>query len=203
MLTDEKIRSFFSPMPRIASERLILRPLKRSDYSDMFEYSKREEVTKYLLWRPHTDSGYTYDYLRYVEKKYRENDFFDWALELKDSGKMIGTCGFNYFDKNNNSAVIGYVINPAYWNKGYATEAVSMVIRLGFIELDLNRIEARHMIGNDSSGRVMEKCGMSHEGILRSAIYVNGEYKTVSVYSILYRDYIRSQLNTGEGQNGR
>ena len=66
----------------------------------------------------------------------------------------------DYFDKNNTSAEIGYVINPAYWNKGYATEAGSMVIRLGFIELDLNRIEARHMIGNDSSGRVMEKCGM-------------------------------------------
>ena len=198
MITDEIIKKYFCPMPILFSERLFFRTMRKSDYRDMYEYAKQDRVTEYLLWKPHPDEDYTYDYLDYVESRYRVGDFYDWALVLRDSGKMIGTCGFNYFDKINNSAEIGYVLNPAYWNQGIATEAVKTVIRFGFVELDLNRIEARHMIGNNPSGRVMEKCGMKHEGILRSAVLVGDEYKTVSVYSILYGEYIRSEIKKGE-----
>ena len=100
---------------------------------------------------------------------------------------MIGTCGFTRFDPPNNSAEIGYVLNPAYRHMGIATEAASAIIRFGFNELLLHRIEARYMKGNDASRRVMERLGMSFEGEIREALYHNGEYKTVGICSIINR----------------
>ena len=102
---------------------------------------------------------------------------------------MIGTCGFTRFDSANNSAEIGYVINPAYHGQGIATEAARAVIDFGFSELRLHRIEARHMVGNDASHRVMEKLGMKTDGTLREAYYVNGSYRTVVICSLLQSEF--------------
>ena len=178
-------------MPEFSLGRLRLRALKKTDAEDMFEYSKDPAVTCHLLWDPHPDPGYTLNYLKYVESQYRKHRFYEWAVIWEKTGKMIGTCGFNYFDRQNSRAEIGYVINPDYWNMGVATEAVSFILKIGFNDLGLNRIEARHMEGNDASRRVMEKNRMNFEGIMRSAVYVREEYRDVAVYSILRHDYYR------------
>ena len=172
-------------MPRIETERLILRQMKPCDSSDMFEYASQKEITRYLTWTAHPNEEYTKEYLKYLQTRYAAGDFYDFSVILKDSGKMIGTCGFTRFDSANNSAEIGYVINPAYHGQGIATEAAHAVIDFGFSELKLHRIEARHMVGNDASHRVMEKLGMKTDGTLREAYYVNGSYRTITVCSIL------------------
>ena len=102
---------------------------------------------------------------------------------------MIGTCGFTRFHYEADSAEIGYVIHPSYWGRGIATEAVDAVIRFGFQRLELNRIEARFMEGNTASRRVMEKNGMSFEGMMRQSMYIKGEYRNVGVCSVLRREY--------------
>ena len=184
--------------PVLETDRLILRKLKVSDYEDMYEYSKRDEVTKYLLWRSHPDLYYTKDYLSYVQSRYRAMEFFDWALILKDSGKMIGTCGYANLDFENNLAEIGYVINPDFQRRGYATEAVQRVIDYGFTELNLHRIEARYIVGNEVSRRVMEKCGMRFEGIHRSSLFVKGEYVSVGYCALTADDHIATKYGHGK-----
>ncbi len=182
----------FRKVPILETKRLELRKLKASDYIDMYEYAKKDSVTKYLLWRSHPDAQYTRDYLRYVQTQYRAGEFFDWAIVLKRSGKMIGTCGFAKFDYDNNSAEIGYVVNPLYWRHGYATEAVKKVIDFGFSKLNLHRIEARYMIGNDASRHVMENCGMEFEGIHKSSLYVKEQYVDIGYCAITSDMYINS-----------
>lgn len=182
----------FSNMPTLTTERLVLRKLKASDAADMFEYAKLHEVTKYLTWKPHKDVYYTKQYLEYLGTRYAVGDFYDWAITLEGSGKMIGTVGFTRFDLPNNSAEIGYVLNPTYAGNGIATEAAKKILDFGFNFLKLHRIEARHMEGNDASHRVMEKLGMTEEGTFRESYYVNGSYKTVTVCSILKSDYINN-----------
>jgi len=184
----------FKRIPSIETDRLILRKLKVSDFEDMYEYSKSDEVTKYLLWRSHPDEQYTRDYLKYIQSRYRAGDFFDWALEHKETGKMIGTCGFAKLDYDNNSAEIGYVINPAFWHKGYASEAVKKVIDFGFHTLNLHRIEARYIVGNEFSRKVMEKCGMIFEGIHRSSLMVKDSFVSVGYCAITADDYISNYL---------
>lgn len=189
----EKLYEIFSDIPTLNTERLILRGMRRQDASDMFEYASRSDVTEFLLWSEHTSVGYTAEYLKYVESRYAVGDFFDWAVTLRDSGKMIGTCGFAKIDTVNNSAELGYVLNPAYHHLGYGTEAARRVIGFGFRELGLHRIEARFMEGNEPSRLLMEKLGMRAEGFERDSVFVKGSYRTVGKYSILSSDFFEKK----------
>jgi len=185
------IRRYFSKIPTLETDRLILRKILVSDTDDMYEYSKSSEVTRYLLWSPHPDRWYTRSYIKSLQGRYRRGDFYDWAVVLKDSGKMIGTCGITSFDERNNFCELGYVINPEFHNMGYATEAVRKVMSICFDQFLFHRIEALHIEGNEASAAVMKKCGMSKDGTLRDYIFSKGEYKTVSIYSILVNEYRR------------
>ena len=69
------------------------------------------------------------------------------------------------------------------------TEALSRVIDYAFDAMDINRIEAQHELTNPSSGRVMEKCGMRKEGVLRQRLYNKGKYVDVALYAILRCDW--------------
>ena len=185
----EEIYRIFSNIPILQTERLTLRRLMVSDTLDMFEYSKNEDVTRYLTWEAHPNASYTREYLQYLGTHYNVGDFFDWAVVLNSEDKMIGTCGFTRFDYNNNSGEIGYVINPAYRGQGIADEAVRAVMQFGFETLRLNRIEAKFIEGNLASMRVMEKTGMTFEGYHRSSMYIKGDYRTIGVCAILRDEY--------------
>ncbi len=185
----QTIYRIFSHIPPLQSDRLILRRMQVGDAEDMYEYARREDVTRHLTWDPHPNLSYTKEYLAYVETHYKAGDFFDWAIIERDSERMIGTCGFTRFHCETDCAEIGYVINPMYWRQGIATEAVGAVIRFGFQKLELNRIEAKFMEDNIASRRVMEKNGMKFEGILRQSMYIKGAYRNVGVCSILRQEF--------------
>ncbi len=188
----EKITAVFTNIPTLATERLTLRAMSPRDADDMFEYARREDVTEYLRWSPHPSRSYTADYLRYIRSRYSLGEFYDWAVTETKSGKMIGTCGFTCFDLPNNSAEIGYVLNPDYHGQGYGTEAAERVVRFGFQELGLHRIEARFMRENTASLHVMEKLGMSLEGYRRDGMLIKKKYRTIGVCSILCDEWAES-----------
>ena len=176
----------FRKMPTLYTERLILRPMRISDAEDMYEYACREDVTEYLLWSPHESIFVTHDYLAYIERRYKTAEFFDWAITLADSGKMIGTVGFTKIDVQHGCGEIGYVLNPDYHGMGLATEAARRIVEFGADVLRLHRIEAKFMRGNDASLRVMQKLGMKFEGYHIDSMLVKGEYKTIGYCSVIY-----------------
>ncbi|MBQ8508660.1 MAG: GNAT family N-acetyltransferase [Clostridia bacterium] len=190
----DAIYKLFSHIPALETDRLTLRRMKTSDYKDMYDYARRPEVTRYLLWEPHTSIERTKDYLRYLQTRYRTGDFYDWALEERSTHRMIGTCGFTTLDFQNNGAEVGYVLHPDYWGAGFAPEAVRRVLSFGFMELNVHRIEAKYIVGNDRSRRVMEKCGMSFEGVRRSSMFIKGSYQDIGVCSILSEEFIKRYL---------
>ncbi len=185
----ETIYHIFSHMPTLGTERLLLRPMKVSDCFDMYDYAKRQSVTRYLTWSPHYDIEYTKEYLQYIVNHYRLGDFYDWAVVLRDEGRMIGTCGFTRFHFQNDAAEVGYVLNPDYHGKGYATEAVRAVLSFGFENLHLHRIEAKYIVGNDASRKVMEKCGMKFEGVRRGEMLIKGAYRDIGVCAVLKEEF--------------
>ena len=185
----ETVFKIFSNIPTIYTERLSLRAMHPIDAEDMFDYAKRPEVTKYLLWREHESISFTRDYLIYVGRRYALGDFYDWAIIDRESRKMIGTCGFTKIDTANNSAEIGYVLNPDFHRRGFGSEAVKRILKFGFEELKLNRIEARFMQGNEASLALMRSVGMTFEGYMRDLVLAKGSYRTVGVSSILRSEY--------------
>ena len=192
----EKILKIFTKMPTLHTERLILRPMKTSDAYDMYEYSCREDVTEYLLWSPHQSVGYTREYLACVEAQYAKGEFYDWAITLRDGGKMIGTVGFTKIHTSHNSAEIGYVLNPEYHHMGIGYEAAKRVLDFGFDILELHRAEARFMQGNTASEQLMKKLGMTFEGFGRDSMLVKGSYRTIGTYSILRDEWTASEHYT-------
>ena len=185
----DKIYNLFSRIPTLETPRLILRGMRVSDAADMFAYAKDPAVTEFLTWYPHANAEETRQYLTYVGQRYRTGDFYDWAVVDQESGHMIGTCGFTSFNCPSDSAEVGYVLNPAYHGRGLATEAVRRVIRFGFEELELHRIEAHFMVGNDASRRLMERVGMTFEGFARESMKIKGKYCTVGTCAVLRGEY--------------
>lgn len=181
----EVLYRLFSHIPTLETPRLILRGMRVQDAADMFDYSRRPEVTRYLLWTPHPDIGYTREYLTYIGQRYRTGDFYDWAILHRESSRMIGTCGFTNIDLDANAGEVGYVLNPDFHGRGLATEAVRRVVGFGFDILKLHRIEACIMQGNHPSGRLLERIGMTFEGWSRDAIRVRGTYRTIGRYGLL------------------
>lgn len=191
----ETVSRIFRDQPTLETERLILRRISPTDEGDFYEYASDPEVPRYLLWAPHPNLEYTREYLLYLESRYAVGDFFDWAIVLKESGRMIGTVGFTRFRYEDDCGEVGYVLSRAYWGKGYAAEAISRIIAFGFDTLSLERIEARIIEGNERSIHVAEKVGMQLEGYLRSSMRVKGELRTIGIMSIL-RDEYRAPLNS-------
>ncbi|MBQ9801788.1 MAG: GNAT family N-acetyltransferase [Clostridia bacterium] len=187
----ENLLHIFSHMPRLETERLLLRPMRVSDAADMFAYACDPEVTRYLLWRPHPNIEHTRSYLEYLAGRYRLGMHYEWAVILKEENRMIGTCGFVSIDCTHRKAEIGYVLNPQYRGQGLMPEAVRRVLAFGFDMLSLHRIEARYMVGNDASRHVMEKVGMTFEGVCREAMLVKGAYRDIGVCAILAPEYRR------------
>jgi ribosomal-protein-alanine N-acetyltransferase len=181
--------SLFKKIPTITTERLVLRKMLPKDAEDMYEYAQEPLVTNFLLWEPHVSIKFTQSYLKFIQTQYAAASFFDWAVTLADSGKMIGTCGFASIDTDNDAGEIGYVINPEYWGKGYATEALSRMLSFGFGVLGMHRIYVRIMSGNLASERVAKKCGMRHEATFYSSLMVKGEYRTIKYYAILRDEF--------------
>ena len=169
------------------TERLVLRRLTKSDLEDVYAYCSDPEVSKYLLWSPHESLATTRQYLRTVDRKYRCAEFYDWGVEY--AGHIIGTCGFTSFSILDDSAQIGYVLGSAYWGRGIATEMLKRVIRYGFEELALNRIEGRFMRENEASLAVMRKCHMSLEGIHRDELFVKNKYRDIGVCAITRAEF--------------
>ena len=190
----ERICQIFSDMPELQTPRLILRQMQISDTEDMFAYAAREDVTTYLLWSPHPTKNYTADYLRYIRGRYELGEFYDWAVVEKESGRMIGTCGFTRFDFPHNAGEIGYVLGPEHHGRGYGTEAAYRVLCFGFERLGLHRIEAKFMQGNDASLHVMEKLGMMLEGYRRDGMFVKNVYRTIGVCSILKNEFYERRM---------
>ena len=81
------------------------------------------------------------------------------------------------------------MLNPRYRGQGLAPEALQRVLQFGFQVLNLHRIEARYMIGNDASRRVMEKVGMKFEGVAREAMLVKGAYRDIATCAILAPEF--------------
>ena len=183
------ISKIFSKIPTLETERLILRAVKRCDVEDVYEYSSNPKTCQYLLWDVHKNPRYTQEFIENVISKYKSGEYNDWAIIYKENNKMIGTCGFTRIDVTNSVVEIGYVINPKYWGLGIATEVANRIVEFAFDNLQVNRVEAKFLFGNNASLAVMKKIGMKFEGYQREAMYVKGRYKTVGIASILNREY--------------
>ena len=173
----------------VRTDRLLLRRLCMADAQDVFDYGRDPEVARHVLWEAYRSVSESRAYIRSMIRHYRLGEASSWGIELKQTGRIIGTIGYMWFQYEHRSTEVGYSLARPYWNQGLMTEALRAVIAYSFDKLNLNRVEAQHELTNPASGAVMRKCGMTLEGTLRQRLMNKGAYVDVDLYAILRGDY--------------
>ena len=174
----------------LETERLILRRYVPDDAEDAFKnWTNSETVTKYLTWSPHGTLDVTRGYIQYCIDGYKNADNYNWVIEYKENGQVIGSISVVRLEEEIDCAEIGYRLSEKYWGRGIMPEAFGRVIAFLFREVGVNRIQATHDTNNPKSGRVMEKCGLQYEGTLRQAGKNNQGIGDKVVRAILREDY--------------
>jgi RimJ/RimL family protein N-acetyltransferase len=164
------IDSVAEPAPLILStDRLLLRPFTDSDFDAVHRYAGNLANTLMTAWGPNTEEQ-TRGFMRSAQAQVRQSPRrdFDFAVERKDTGELIGGVGI-FVDESGAQAEIGWTLRLDQHRNGFATEAARELLRFGFETLAQNRIWATCRADNTGSFRVMERCGMRHEGLLRQS----------------------------------
>ncbi|WP_377890564.1 GNAT family N-acetyltransferase [Alkalihalobacillus sp. R86527] len=177
--------------PTIITERLKLREVKTEDAEDMLIYLSEPDVVKHMGLAPFQSIANALDEINWYKSIYNEGTGMRWGLSLKDSDKMIGSCGFLNRNAKHSRAEVGFEISKDHWGKGLASEALRAVIAFGFNELELERIEALIEPENHPSQRLVERQGFLKEGLLRHYEYTCGKFDDLYMYSILRADFER------------
>ena len=185
-----QMQLLFARPPQMETEHLILRALRMRDAHDLYAYASDPEVSRYVLWNTHTSLRDSCRQLRGAIRQYRYGEPCSWGIVSKSNNLLIGTIGFMWLNPEARSAEIGYSLSREYWNRGLMTEALSRMIEFSFEELRLNRLEAQYVPQNPASGRVMLKCGLQQEGLLRRRVRLKGCYTDVILCSILQDEYL-------------
>lgn len=155
------------------NEDVILRYLEETDVFKLAEYANNEKVSVNL--RDSFPSPYTIENAKgFVEMVNKQNPKTFFAIEYR--GEYVGNISLSVgTDVYRNSAEIGYFIGEPFWNKGITTKAVNLMTNFGFERLGVVRIYTGVFAFNQSSQRVLEKCGFEKEAIFRSSITKNGK----------------------------
>jgi RimJ/RimL family protein N-acetyltransferase len=189
----------------LQTDRLILRDFREEDWRGAHEYGSDAETVKYMPFGPNTEEE-TKDFISRTLARQKETPrlFYDFAIVNKPGNKLIGSCSVNIIDAANKEAMIGYILQRDYWNKGYITEAARAVVAFGFEQLVLHRIIASCDPENTGSYRVMEKIGMQREGHLRQEKMFKGVWRDFLLYSILEKEWLsikQGSLEKSDSEN--
>jgi len=171
----------------IRGERLLLRPLASRDTAALVAYRGREDVCRYVPFEPMTHERITE---RLAGPWGRteltsEGQSLTLGAEVRQTGELAGDVMLFWHSREHAGGEIGYVFNPSLGGRGYATEAVAMMLRLGFEELGLHRIIARIDERNEPSVRLARRVGMRQEARLVENEFFKGEWSTELDFAML------------------
>ncbi|GGP14722.1 GNAT family N-acetyltransferase [Oceanobacillus neutriphilus] len=140
------------------TERILMRPFAAEDINEFYKIVKKNSVGKWLGIGKGMTVEEAEQYVNQIIKHWDQYGFGVWAAVNKSSGEMLGHCGLRYIDDTEDIEII-YLLDPAFWGMGYASEAAETVINFAFNSLHINKLTARIRINNVKSKRVIEKMG--------------------------------------------
>lgn len=155
-------------------------------------FALTEANREYLRqWLPWLDTVSTVDdtaaFIAVVTDKFEQSGVPHFAVFYK--GVMCGVAGFHDINMQHRIGTVGYWLGRRYQGKGIITRAVKELLRLGFVELGLNRVEIRCAEDNVKSRAIPERLGFKNEATLRQCEWLYTRYVNHVVYSMLASEY--------------
>ncbi|PIQ85209.1 MAG: GNAT family N-acetyltransferase [Candidatus Omnitrophica bacterium CG11_big_fil_rev_8_21_14_0_20_45_26] len=177
--------------PFLESKRLILHALKPEvDLCHYLSWINDQETTRFM------GSGrfpnFLSDLKRYISHYRQVKDGMLLGIATKKGRKHIGNITLHQIDNRNQLAEIGVIIGQkTARGKGYAQEAIRLVAEHAFMRLNLNKVCAGIVEGNEASKRAFEKVGFKVEGRLKHHFYLDNQFLDVFRLGLLRKDYVR------------
>lgn len=174
-------------MSPIHTGRSTLRQFEPSDADDLYEFHSRPDVVKYLYENVKSRA----DTERMVTERLSSKDLTGdgdklvLAVILTEASKLIGEVSLTMRSREHQQGEIGFIFNPQFQGKGYATEAVRSMVNLGFAKFPFHRLFGRCDARNEPSYRLMERLGMRREAHFIHNELFKGEWGDELVYATL------------------
>jgi len=177
----------------IETERLLIRPLDPDkDVDDVFAYQSQADVCRYIPYEPRTREQIA-DRLADPERTRstldKDGQVMSLAVELRETGRVIGDVVLIYGSAEHQCAEIGYVFNPDQQGNGYATEACHVLLALAFDGLRVRRVIARIDDRNVASAAVLRRLGMRQEAHLIENELFKGEWTNEIDFAMLATEW--------------
>jgi [ribosomal protein S5]-alanine N-acetyltransferase len=178
---------------KISSEnfRVYLKTLGIEDAQAITEKVNDREITLNTLTIPFPyERQHALAFIEFATQKYSLREEYHLGIHLQN-GELIGVCGLTNIDSVNMKAELGYWIGRDYWGKGYANEAMQLIMYFGFKNLKLNKIYAHVFGSNERSIKLLERLGFSQEGLLKEDVFHAGvgRFMDAFSYSILKKEF--------------
>lgn len=178
-------------MPRVYSDRIMLREYKKEDFPSIRKWVNDPEVVQYLsdiFLFPHTENM-TEAFLNSVLMG-NEKDSAHFIIADKTTAEYLGQVDLISIDWKNRVAEIGIVIGAEEnRGRGVGTEALKLLQTFVFESLNLNRLEIKVRDFNDRAIRCYLKSGFLEEGRFRKNFFVQGEYHDTICLAMLRSEY--------------
>lgn len=174
----------------IETDRLKLYKLDEENYPYLFTDFEDEELMKFFGYETEEELATEKDRYHDGLTSYRKS-FVWFIIKLKETGKTIGSCGYHTWHTFHSRAEIGYsLLKDEYKGKGYMKETITPIIKYGFENMNLQRIEALVGPDNEPSLKLMQHFGFVKEGHLREHYFKNGKHEDSVAFSLLKSEYL-------------
>jgi [ribosomal protein S5]-alanine N-acetyltransferase len=173
----------------LRTDRLLLRPLRESDAPAIYAIRSNATVMRYASSLPLTSRDQAEAFIAREKAAMAAGESLRLGLQRHGDAALIGTSLLFHMNPQCRRAEIGYDLRLDAWGHGYMHEALLALVRFGFSELALNRIEADIDPRNIASARSLERLGFTKEGHLRQRWIVNGEVSDSAFYGLLLSDW--------------
>jgi RimJ/RimL family protein N-acetyltransferase len=179
------------------TQRLLLRNFTASDLEAFLAYRNDPEVAKFQSWSlPYThEKGEAF--IREMQDMHapKQGDWLQLALELKETGALIGDVAFGVKKEDIRQCSVGFTIASAHWKCGYATEAMTALLDYLFEDVDMHRVVADCDTDNIGSWKTLEKLGFRREAHFVESFLQDGQYRGEYDYGLLQREWRARKKN--------
>lgn len=181
----------YKEYPIITSGRLMLKKIEELDIEELYEIYSNENIFRLRPGKVKKNKTSVQNMIGHFQRDFNKKKMIFLGIYLNDTvKKLIGIAEIFDLNKKVNSITIGYTIHEKFWGKGYATEAVRLVIDFLFRKIGINRIQAFVMTENIKSKNVLLRNHFQKEGTIRQGEFWTGKgIVDLEIYSILQNEF--------------
>lgn len=185
------IEKVFEEFPLLSSENLVLKKIEDAHLQEVFTIYNNEKVFEYCGIIPKHNIQTVSKMIGHFDRDYKKKSRVKWGIFQKShSDQLVGIIEAMDFNQKVNMVTIGYYLAEDYWGKGLASDAVNILVKFLFEEVNINRIQAEVMPLNEASKKVLLKNGFLKEGLLRQAAFWSGKgVVDIEIYGLLQDAY--------------